>query len=170
MPENRQETRVSLWRRGGPSRRGFPSTRWMRGSCAIIVLLLFQLPACGRGGAGQVVLTGKTVYAGMAIEEVQVWVLRLDGDRWKESASGRSGYHGSFIVKTNPGMIRLEAKGEIYKENKKIPLAGRVTALEVPSGIRRMDRIVIELAPGRRDGITTPMPLCRCLAAAIPKS
>ena len=27
------------------------------------------------------------------------------------------------------------------------PLAGRVTALEVPPGIRRMDRIVIELAP-----------------------
>jgi hypothetical protein len=27
------------------------------------------------------------------------------------------------------------------------PLAGRVTAFEVPTGIRRMDRIVIELAP-----------------------
>jgi hypothetical protein len=117
------------------------------GFTAIMVLLLFQLPACGWGGAGQVVITGKTVYAGMAIEEVQVLVLRLDGDRWKESASGRSGYHGSFIVKTNPGMIRLEARGEIFKDNKKIPLAGRVTALEVPSNIRRMDRIVIELAP-----------------------
>ncbi len=92
-------------------------------------------------------ITGKTVYAGMAIEEVQVRVLRLDGDQWKESASGRSGYHGSFIVKTDPGRIRLEGRGEIYKDNKKIPLAGRVTVLEVPSGIRRMDRIVIELAP-----------------------
>jgi len=117
------------------------------GFSAIMALLLFQLPACGWGGAGQVVITGKTVYAGMAIEEVQVLVLRLDGDQWKESASGRSGYHGSFIVKTNPGRIRLEARGEIFKDNKKIPLAGRVTALEVPSDIRRMDRIVIELAP-----------------------
>jgi hypothetical protein len=119
----------------------------MRGSRAIMVLLLFQLPACGWIEAGQVVLTGKTVYAGMAIEEVQVLVLRLDGDQWKESASGRSGYHGSFIVKTNPGMIRLEARGKIFKNNKKTPLVGRVTALEVPSGTRRMDRIVIELAP-----------------------
>lgn len=92
-------------------------------------------------------ITGKTVYAGMAIEEVQVRVLRLDGDHWKESASGRSGYHGAFIVKTNPGRIRLEARGEIFKDNKKIPLAGRVTALEVPSGIRRLDRIVVELFP-----------------------
>ena len=92
-------------------------------------------------------ISGKTVYAEMAIEEVRILVLRLDGDQWKESASGRSGYHGSFIVKTNPGTIRLEARGEIFKDNKKIPLAGRVTALEVPSGIRRMDRIVIELAP-----------------------
>jgi len=83
----------------------------------------------------------------MAIEEVQVRVLRLDGDQWKESASGRSGYHGSFIVKTNSGTIRLEARGEIFKNNKKIPLAGRVATLEVPSGIRRMDQIVIELAP-----------------------
>lgn len=114
---------------------------------AIMLLLLFQLPACGWGGAGQVAITGKTVYAGMAIEEVQVRVLRLDGDHWKESASGRSGYHGAFIVKTNPGRIRLEARGEIFKDNKKIPLAGRVTALEVPSGIRRLDRIVVELFP-----------------------
>jgi len=94
-----------------------------------------------------VAITGKTVYAGMAIEEVQVRVLRLDGDQWKESASGRSGYHGSFIVKTNPGTIRLEARGKIFKNNKEIPLSGRVTALEVPPNIRRMDRIVIELAP-----------------------
>lgn len=92
-------------------------------------------------------ITGKTVYAGMAIEEVQVLVLQWDGDHWKESASGRSGYHGSFIVKTNPGTVRLEAKGVIYKDNIRIPLAGRVTALEVPPGIRRMDRIVIELDP-----------------------
>jgi len=94
-----------------------------------------------------VIITGKTVYAGMAIEEVRVRVLRPDGDQWKESGSGRSGYHGSFIVKTYPGTIRLEARGEIFKNNKKIPLAGRVAALEVPSGIRRVDRIVIELAP-----------------------
>ncbi|MEK6697286.1 MAG: hypothetical protein AABY98_09080 [Candidatus Deferrimicrobiota bacterium] len=117
------------------------------GISAIVVLLLFLLPACDWRGAGQVVLTGKTVYAGMAIEEVQVRVLRLDGDQWKESASGRSGYHGSFIVKTNPGRIRLEARGEIFRNNKKIPLAGRVNVLEVPPGTPRMDRIVIELAP-----------------------
>ena len=117
------------------------------GLSAIMVLLLLQLPACEWGGAGQVVLTGKTVYAGMAIEEVRVRVLRLDGDQWKESSAGRSGYHGSFIVETNPGTIRLEARGEIFRNNKKIPLAGRVNALEVPPGIRRMDRIVIELAP-----------------------
>lgn len=96
-------------------------------------------------------ITGKTVYAGMAIEEVQVLVLRLDGDQWKESASGRSGYHGSFIVRTNPGMIRLEAKGEIFRDNKKIPLAGRITTLEVPSNIRRMNRVVIELAPAQEE-------------------
>lgn len=111
------------------------------------IALLFLLPSCDRGGAGQVTITGKTVYAGMAIEEVQVRVLRPDGDRWKESGAGRSGYHGSFIVKTNPGTIRLEARGEIFRNNEKIPLAGRVAALDVPSGTRRMDRIVIELAP-----------------------
>ena len=113
----------------------------------IIVLLLFQLTACGGGADGEVVITGKTVYAGMAIEEVQVRVLRLDEGRWKESASARSGYHGSFIVKAKPGMIRLEARGEIYRNNKKIPLAGRITAPEFPPGIRRMERIVIDLAP-----------------------
>jgi 3-deoxy-D-manno-octulosonate 8-phosphate phosphatase KdsC-like HAD superfamily phosphatase len=117
------------------------------GFCAIVVLLLFLLPACDWRGAGQVAITGKTVYAGMAIEEVQVRVFRLDGDQWKESGYGRSGYHGSFIVKSNPGTIRLDAMGKIFRNNKEIPLAGRVIAFEVPSGIRRMDRIVIELAP-----------------------
>jgi len=92
----------SFRRRDGTSRRGLPSARRMWSPCAIMVLLLFQLPACDRGGAGQVAITGKTVYAGMAIEEVPVRVLRSDGDQWKETASGRSGYHGSFIVKTNP--------------------------------------------------------------------
>jgi hypothetical protein len=147
MLENRQETRAPFRRRDRTSRRGLPSARRMWSPCAIMVLLLFQLSACDRGGAGQVVVTGKTVYAGMAIEEVQIRVLRLDGDQWKESGSGRSGYHGSFIVKTNPGRIRLEARGKIFKNNKEIPLAGRVSALEVPSDTRRMDRIVIELAP-----------------------
>ena len=138
----------------GVTRAGYPGSAVLlklankrSGFYAIVVLLLFQLPACGWGGAGQVAITGKTVYAGMAIEEVQVRVLRLDGDQWKETSSGRSGYHGSFIVKTSPGTIRLEARGKIFKNNKEIPLSGRVTALEVPSGIRRLDRIVIELAP-----------------------
>ena len=144
---------------------------------AIIVLLLFQLTACGGGEEEQVVITGKTVYAGMAIEEVQVRVFRLHEGQWKESASGRSGYHGLFIVKAKRGMIRLEARGEIFRNNKKIPLAGRITAPEVPSGIRRMDRIVIELAPvpdeaggwGRKsvhgDGAapyTTHIDACQC--------
>jgi len=123
------------------------------GFSAIIVLLLFLVAACGGGAEGKVVITGKTVYAGMAIEEVQVRVFRLDGGQWKEAGSGRSGSHGSFIVKAKQGMIRLEARGEIFRNNKKIPLAGRVTALEVPSGTRRMDRVVIDLAP---EGMRSP--------------
>lgn len=118
---------------------------------AAIILLLLQMTACSGGAAAPVVITGKTVYQGMAIEEVRVRVLRLQGNEWEEFASVRSGYHGSFIVKTNPGMVRLEAKGEIYKDNRKIPLAGRIAVLEVSSGIRRVERVVIELAPVPED-------------------
>jgi Cd2+/Zn2+-exporting ATPase len=114
---------------------------------AIVVFLVALFSACDRRTAGQVVLTGKTVYAGMAIEEVQIRVFRQDGSQWKESTSGRSSYHGSFLVKTKPGRIRLEARGEIYKDKKKIPLAGRVDLLEVPPDTPRVDRIVIELSP-----------------------
>ena len=108
------------------------------------VLLLVQAAACGRGG-DQVAIAGKTVYRGMAIEEVQLRVLRLDGGRWKECAAGRSGYHGSFVVRTDPGRVRLEASGEIIAGGKRFPLEGRVDMGEIPTDVRRIDRIVIEL-------------------------
>lgn len=93
------------------------------------------------------VVAGKTAYRGMAIEGARIRVLRLNGAEWEESASGRSGYHGAFAVKAEPGLIRLEARGEIFMGGREIPLAGRVAVLEVPPGARRVDRVVVELAP-----------------------
>lgn len=109
------------------------------------VFLLLQSSACDSRGAGPVVVTGKTVYQGMAIEEVQVRVLRKDGGRWNETTSGRSGYHGSYQVRTESGTFRLEARGEIIAGGERISLEGRVDNLTIPPDVRRIDRIVIEL-------------------------
>ena len=123
---------------------------------AVILFFLFPLAACGGGAEPPVAITGKTVYRGMAIEGVRLRVLRLRGGEWGESASVRSGYHGSFVAKTSPGTIRLEAQGEIWDRGRKVLLAGGVDSLEIPTGIQRMDRVVIELVEVSNPGFGSP--------------
>jgi hypothetical protein len=92
-------------------------------------------------------VTGKTVYGNMAIEETEVRALRWDEGRWKEYAAAPSGYHGSFSLRVSPGRYRLEAKGEIFHGRRKVVLIGYVELPDIHPGIRRVDRVLIELAP-----------------------
>jgi len=110
---------------------------------------LCLLIACGRDNPDHASITGKVVYRNMGIEEVPIRALRWIEDRWVEYASGRSTYHGAFVFRVPPGTYRLEARGAIPEGRKEIPLTGGSERIEVLPGTRRIDRVLIELAPIR---------------------
>ncbi len=119
---------------------------------AVLLSGLILVAACERADPKHASITGKTVYAGMGIEEVPIRALRWNGDRWEEIAVGRSTYHGAFVLRVPPGTYRIEARGTIPMHRKNIPVAGGTDRIEVPPGIRRIDRVRIELSPaGKRE-------------------
>ena len=92
-------------------------------------------------------VSGKTVFRGMGIEgaEVAAWPL-------KPGAAGpvdrtRSGYHGSFLLHLPPGAYRLEARAVVPRGRDDQVLRGRLEPVAVPADARRVDRLVVELAP-----------------------
>ena len=110
--------------------------------------LLGLLPtACAERHTTTAVVAGKTVYRGMGVEEVQLEAFALDGRQSDVVATGRSGYHGSFSLRLPPGNYRLEGRGSLPQQNRgALELGGQVT-VDVPSDVRRVDRVVIPLGP-----------------------
>ncbi len=108
---------------------------------------LFLLSACAKDEPVLVKITGKTVYGGMAIEEVEVRALRWEEGRWMERGASQSGYHGSFALSVPSGRYRLEANGVIPRGPENVALGGHVDLPETAPGDRRIDRVVIELFP-----------------------
>jgi len=114
-----------------------------------LLSFLCLLPACERDNPDHASITGKVVYRDMGIEEMPIRALRWNGDRWEEYALGRSTYHGAFVFRMLPGTYRLVARGAIPAGRKEIPLTGETDRIEVLPGTRRIDRVLIELAPIR---------------------
>jgi len=114
-----------------------------------LLLILCLLPACERDNPDHASITGKIVYREMGIEEMPIRALRWNGDRWVEYASGRSTYHGAFVFRVPPGTYRLVARGAIPAGRKELPLTGDSERIEVLPETRRIDRVLIELAPIR---------------------
>lgn len=110
-----------------------------------ILLLSMSIFACTGGKSPLVVVSGKTVYGKMAIEEVQVRAILATESGWIEQARVRSGYHGTFVVDLSPGRYRLEARGRIFSLGTEVPLSGTIEDLEVPAGAGRIDRVRIDL-------------------------
>ena len=106
-------------------------------SSHLVRLLLAALLLCGCAGRGQPTsLTGKTVYRGMGVEQVQI-VAAAGG---REVGRTRSGYHGSWRLSLPPGRYLLSATGRAGA----VALTGR---LEVEVAPGRRDQLLLELAP-----------------------
>ncbi len=114
-------------------------------AAALLVLLALGPWGCARQGDRPVAVAGKTAYRGMGIEGTRVLAERRQGDRWVEADTTRSGYHGSFLLHLRPGVYRLTARAVIPDRGGTRLLAGRLEGLEVPEGVGRVDRVVIEL-------------------------
>ena len=85
----------------------------------------------------------------MGLEDVPIQVLRREDGEWVPHASAKSGYHGSFAVRLAPGRYTLRAHALLEIAGKpRVELAGELSDLEVPAGVKRVDRLLIRLAPG----------------------
>lgn len=127
----------------GPSPGGRPRLR----RALALVLLLSVAGACGREAGRSAAVSGKTVYRGMAVEQVAVRAVRRSQGGEEEAGTARSGYHGSFVLRLPPGRYRIEASGTIPRGPGDVLLKGVVEDLEVPEGASRVDRVVVTLAP-----------------------
>lgn len=118
-------------------------------SVAAALLLLSCAPRTGADAT----VSGKTVYRGMGVEGVAIEVQRLESGGWVRDAAVRSGYHGSFVARLRPGRYRLSARtGLPAARGGTVWLLGTLEGLDVSPGTRRLDRLVVVLAPPERPG------------------
>ena len=111
---------------------------------ALSAALILVLSACAGDREPAVTVSGKTVYHGMGMEEVEVRVSRWDGQGWAVHRSARSGYHGSFIVRLAPGRYRLEAETVLSSSRADDGTTIHGTA-EVSVVRARIDQLLVEL-------------------------
>jgi hypothetical protein len=117
----------------------------MRLSKAVASSLFFLLLSGAAAAFGDsenpekpVLVSGKTVYGNMGIEEVALTATRADG----LIVRGRSGYHGSFLLHLPPGVYDIGAAGETAPGQL---LQGRFKGFNVPPGPARIEKLVIQL-------------------------
>jgi hypothetical protein len=111
----------------------------------VLVVLTALAGACGAPRGDTVVVSGKTVYRGMAVEEVQLEVFPAAPRGAEPVARGRSGYHGSFALRLAPGTYRVAARGSLPGPGGRDLILVASQALEVAPGEGRIDRWVVEL-------------------------
>lgn len=110
---------------------------------ALLAGLFFCLVSCASDRKDGVVVSGKTVYRGMGIEEVVIQVLRSEKQSWVPCGTAKSGYHGSFMVRLAAGRYLLQAHTVLPSAaGRKDEIRGMA---DVTVGRSRVDRIVIQL-------------------------
>lgn len=91
------------------------------------------------------VVSGKTVYKGMGLENAQVHVFRWEPLGWRHYTDTASGYHGSFLFYAPQGRYRLAADTTVKLQTDEIRLEGTLERLEIGASVRRVDRVVVQL-------------------------
>ena len=94
-------------------------------------------------------VSGKTAYAGMGVEEVRLAALPLDAPEGATAVYGKSGYHGSFALRLMPGHYRIEGRGELPQRGEPNRVLTGQVVVEVPAGDSRVDRVMLELREDR---------------------
>jgi len=107
----------------------------------------FVLIACHPSPRDLTLVSGKTVYGDLALEDVYIEVYRLEQSRWRYFSDTRSGYHGSFRIHIPPGTYSLKASKTIRIGEDKVSVTGILDKLEVKGSSRRIDQIVVIMVP-----------------------
>ncbi|MDF1525112.1 MAG: hypothetical protein RRA15_02810 [bacterium] len=93
------------------------------------------------------IVSGKTVYGKMAMEDTDIAVYRWEPSRWRYISGTRSGYHGSFRVHLPPGTYRFKASTTMRLGDEEVSLSGTLENLVVKKAMGRMDQVVILMVP-----------------------
>jgi NTE family protein len=129
----------------------------MRGPGQLLLFLFLPVLLSGCGGSGEAHVSGSASWRGMGIEGVSLRATPVAADTSPgPSVSGRTTYHGAFLLSLPPGRWRIEARGEVPFGGGNAALSG-AAEVDVPPGASRVDRVRIVLAgAGERGGTVRP--------------
>ena len=117
--------------------------------CFLISCLWFALlqAGCHPSPRNLTLVSGKTVYGKMAMEDADIVVYRWEPSRWRYISDTRSGYHGSFRVHLPPGTYSIKASKTIRVGQGEVSLTGKLEGLKVEERGGRIDQIVVIMVP-----------------------
>ena len=95
------------------------------------LLVIFSLFGCHPSPRSLTLVSGKTIYGNLALEDVHLEIYRWEQTRWRYFSDTRSGYHGSFRVHLPPGTYSITASKTIRIGQEEVPLTGTLIDLEI---------------------------------------
>jgi hypothetical protein len=85
----------------------------------------------------------------MAVEDVRLAALPVATPGGAAIAHGKSGYHGSFVLRLLPGHYRIEGRGGLPQRGGPDRVLTGHVVIEVPDGAARIDRVILKLREDR---------------------
>lgn len=117
---------------------------WLQVYRALIVAILI-LAACHPSPRDLTLVSGKTVYGNLALEDVHLEIHRWEESGWDYHGETRSGYHGSFRIHLPPGTYSFTASKTIRIGREEVPLTGTLIDLEIAEPGGRVDQVIIRM-------------------------
>ncbi len=115
--------------------------------CLLVIFFLF---GCHPSPRSLTLVSGKTVYGDLALEDVYIEVYRLDQSRWHNFSDTRSGYHGSFRVHLPPGTYSFTASKTIRMGQDEVQVTGNLDELKIQEAGGRIDQVVILMVQSKQ--------------------
>lgn len=110
------------------------------GCCFLVIIFL---SGCHPSPRDLTVVSGKTVYGDLALEDVHIRIHRWEEAGWNYLSDSRSGYHGSFRLHLPTGTYRITASKTIRVGQDQVIVTGVLDVLEVKNSTRRIDQVVL---------------------------
>ncbi len=105
----------------------------------------FVLFACHPSPRNLTLVSGKTVYGNLALEDVHLEIHRWEESGWDYHGETRSGYHGSFRIHLPSGTYSFTASKTIRIGRDEVPVTGTLDELKVEEAGGRIDQVVIRM-------------------------
>ena len=115
----------------------------------ILILATFILFACHPSPRNLTLVSGKTVYGNLALEDVHLEIHRWEESGWDYHGETRSGYHGSFRLHLPSGEYSITARKTIRIGQGEVLVTGTLEDLKIEKPGGRIDQVVILMVPAR---------------------